>query len=117
MIEFAVLLHMRRNSEHRVLYEILCSEKNEIEEKRKRKMYNAMCGKNISGNLNAMFGTDISECDLNQDGPIFPIDEAIKKERRDFAYHSNYIDYIALLVFCLLFSLFNCCYWVYYLLF
>ena len=63
-------------------------------------------------------GANISENLLNLDQPIFPIvDEIIKKQRRDFIHISHKIDYIALLMFSLLFFIFNCVYWVYYLFF
>ena len=44
-------------------------------------------------------------------------DDAIKGERWKFIYQAHKIDYLALLVFGLLFFVFNGIYWVYYLLY
>ena len=106
MIEFAVLLNMRRICEHKVLFQIVSSEKDQSHQSNSRKLCNMNNGANISENL------------LNLDQPIFPIvDEIIQKQRRDFIHISHKIDYIALLMFSLLFFIFNCVYWVYYLFF
>ena len=101
MIEFAVLIHLRRNCEHKVLYESVSSEK----------LLKAH-SKNLSSLKN---GTTTAESLLNIDKPVFLLEEAINKERRAFIYESHKIDYNALIMFSLLFSIFNCVYWLYYL--
>ena len=94
MIEFAILLHLRRVSEEKVMREILSPE---------RPYPNLENDGNVSDGL---LGTKTSTP---------PVDNNIKKERRTFLSNSNKIDYIALFVFGLLFFIFNSIYWVYYL--
>ena len=101
MIEFAVLIHMRRSCEHKVLYENDSSEK-----------IHRTNSKNHSSLRN---GNMTADSLLNIEKPVFLLEEAINKERRAFIYASHKIDSNALIIFGLLFSVFNCVYWIYYL--
>ena len=103
MIEFAVLLHLRRNCEHKVLFEIVSSDKEEILATNSKQHSNLKNGSSPSENL------------LNIEKPVFMLEDTIKKQRRAFTYKSHKIDYIALLIFGLLFLIFNCFYWIFYL--
>ena len=60
---------------------------------------------------------DVSEGLIKTDKPVLVMnDDSIKKERRNFLYNAHKIDYVALIVFVLSFSIFNGIYWLYYLL-
>ena len=60
---------------------------------------------------------DVSEGLIKIDKPVLIMnDDSIKKERRMFLYNAHKIDYVALIVFVLSFSIFNGIYWLYYLL-
>ena len=105
MIEFAVLLHMRRNCEHKVLYEIVS----------KNNVYEEEFASNSKQHSNLKNGSSTAENLLNLEKPVFMLEDTIKKERRAFTYKSHKVDYIALLIFGLLFSIFNGFYWIFYL--
>ena len=95
MIEFAVLLHLRRTTEQKVMHEMVSS------------------GKSFSNNKSE---NNIAEELIKIDKPIFQVEDTIKKERRKFLSKSHKIDYAALIVFMLLFIVFNGIYWLYYML-
>ena len=92
---------MRRSCEHKVLYENDSSEK-----------IHRTNSKNHSTLRN---GNMTADSLLNIEKPVFLLEEAINKERRAFIYASHKIDSNALIIFGLLFSVFNCVYWIYYL--
>ena len=91
MIEFAALLHLRRNCEHKVLYEIVSSDKEEVLAANSKQHSNLKNGSSPSENL------------LNIEKPVFMLEDTIKKQRRAFTYKSHKIDNAALLIFGLLF--------------
>ena len=95
MIEFAVLLHLRRTTEQKVMHEMVST------------------GKSFSNNKSE---NNIAEELIKIDNPIFQAEDTIKKERRKFLSKSHKIDYVALIAFMLLFIIFNGIYWLYYLL-
>ena len=103
MIEFAILLYIRRKSEHKVMKEVTESESyfHQLQQFNRR----------IS---NWYETTKISEGVLKFDKPEFLLDDTIKRERRKFLCESNKIDFYALILFALMFILFNVCYWIYY---
>ena len=71
-------------------------------------------GKSFSNNKSE---NNISEELIKIDNPVvFQTEDTIKKERRKFLSKSHKIDYVALIVFMLLFFVFNGIYWLYYLL-
>ena len=92
---------MRRNCEHKVLYEDASSAK-----------ILRTNSKNVATIRN---GNVTTESLLNIEKPVYLLEEAINKERRAFIYESHKIDYNALIIFGLLFSVFNGVYWIYYL--
>ena len=92
---------MRRNCEHKVLYENASSAK-----------ILRTNSKNVATIRN---GNVTTESLLNIEKPVYLLEEAINKERRAFIYESHTIDYNALIIFGLLFSVFNGVYWIYYL--
>ena len=98
MIEFAILLHLRRTSEEKVL----------------NKFYKAT---ELFPNTTEAEGNNTSEDLLRNEKSAPLVNKSIKKEKRNFVYNSHRIDYIALVIFGLLFGAFNSIYWVYYLLF
>ena len=98
MIEFAILLHLRRNSEEKVL----------------SKFYKTTELFPVTAEAEA---NNTSEDALKNDKSVSLVNKSVKKEKRNFVYNSHKIDYIALVIFGLLFCAFNSIYWVYYLLF
>ena len=105
MIEFAILLHLKRASEHKVMYHIMSSEKNRSLKTNSTTLSYMKDGNNISESLSDL------------DKSVALMDKTLELERRTFLHNSHKIDYIALFVFVLMFSMFNCAYWAYYLLF
>ena len=114
MVEFAILLHLKRNREKSLLHRIGSSEKN------------PMFKSHTSEYLNVKDENNISESLLNLDKSyIYPtiyisnkhFDETIKNAKRTFLHNSHIIDYTMLFLFNLLFFMFNCFYWVYYIYF
>ena len=99
MIEFAILLHMKRTCEHRVLDEIVSSENTNL----------------FEPNCRDELGVKNSESLLHSDKKFVVLEAAIKKERTTYLYQSHKIDYIAFLIFGSSFLIFNFCYWNYYL--
>ena len=96
MIEFAILLHLRRTSDERVLNEFFALERPYL-------------NMEVDGNT--------SEDLLKNNEKSTPLaKKSIRKERSTFLYQSHKIDYIALVVFGILFCAFNVVYWCYYLL-
>ena len=99
MIEFAILLHMRRTSD----------EKEYIG-------YFSSLEKPFANNTE-MDGNNTSEDLLKNDMPTTIVKNPLKVKRSNIVYNSHKIDYIALVAFGLLFCAFNGVYWVYYLMF
>ena len=113
MIEFAILMYMRRKSEHKVLTQMASSERYLLNLK------TWQC-KISSWNEAMVSGTTIGNSALNLDKPDpekIDKDDNVTKEKWKFLCESNRIDYIALWIFALLFINFNVVYWVYYLAF
>ena len=108
MIEFAILMFMRRKSEHKVLTEMANTQKYECNLKNWQR--------NITTWNETLVVGKLTESVMNFDKPASPLDEIITKEKRKFLCESNRIDYIALCVFAFTFLNFNIVYWVYYLL-
>ena len=87
MIEFAVLLHLKRKLEEKLIYANATTDKNITEELiPKTEKHAAQVNKNLN------------------------------KRTPQFITISNKIDNIAIVVFMILFCTFNCVYWTYYLL-
>ena len=105
MTEFAVLLHLKRKSELKMMYEV-----------RKNAMLKSMVP---SKKFLTQWNDDkkISESLIKIDKPSELAEDTIKKERKLIRHNFDKIDYIALMIFGLLFSIFNGIYWLYYLIF
>ena len=99
MIEFAILLHLRRTSDERVFRE-----------------YFSSLDKPYTNNTE-MDGNNTSEDLLKNDVSKTIVKNPLKMERRNIVYNSHRIDYIAIVAFGVLFCTFNGIYWVYYLMF
>ena len=113
MIEFAILMYMRRKSEHKVLTQMASSERYMLNLKAWQRKISTWNEAMVSGTTlgNSVLDQDKSDPDK------LDKDDNVKKERWKFLCESNRIDYIALLIFAILFINFNVVYWVYYLVF
>ena len=113
MIEFAILMYMRRKSEHKVLTQMAQSERYLLNLKAWQRKISTWNEAMVSGTTlgNSVLDQDKSDPDK------LDKDDNVKKERWKFLCESNRIDYIALLIFAILFINFNVVYWVYYLVF
>ena len=106
MIEYAVLLHLKRNSEHK--------------DRQQSDQTNGATHSSVSKRL-----LNMNNDEDNKSYEDSNVQLSFIKIRNDSALHqkmvflnkSNRIDNIALLVFSLAFSLFNSIYWIYYLYF
>ena len=97
MLEFAILLHLRRSSEESVLNELFSLERTSYP------------NGEIDGNHHA---EDLLK---NNEKPAHAANKFIKQEKKNFLHNSHKIDYIAIFVFGISFCAFNSVYWVYYL--
>ena len=102
MIEFAILLHLRRTSDEKVFKEYFSS----LEKPYKNN--GELDGNNTSD--------DLLKHELHVD-PKPVVKNPMKWEKRNIVYNSHKIDYIAIVAFGVLFCAFNVIYWVYYLMF
>ena len=106
MIEYAVLLQLKRNSEHNV--------------RQQSDQTNGTARSPVSKRLLSMNndGDNKSYEDSNMELSFLKIrNNSALHQKMVFLNKSNRIDNIALIVFSLAFSLFNCIYWIYYLYF
>ena len=102
MIEFAILLHLRRTSDEKVFKEYFSS---------LEKPYT---------NNTEVDGNNTSDDLLKHELHVEPkpvVNNPMKWEKRNIVYNSHKIDYIAIVAFGVLFCAFNVIYWVYYLMF
>ena len=99
MIEFAIVLHLRRTSDEQ-----------------EYNGYFSSMEKPFSNNTE-MDGNNTSEDLLKNGMPTTLVKSPLKMKRRNVVYNSHKIDYMAIVAFGLLFCAFNGVYWVYYLLF
>ena len=104
MIEFAVLLHLKRRSETIVSQFAYKSSMKRRPPALKTILNSDGDAENVMDDL------------LNTATPSLENDESIKKERKLFLRKTKRIDYMTLFVSSMTFTLFNCIYWIYYLL-
>ena len=102
MIEFAILLHLRRVFEEKFINEICIIPPDTTYP-------------NMENDVTTSDGQLQPITDPIKPVPL--VEDTTKQDRRTFLYNSLKIDYVALFVFGLLFCTFNVVYWVYYLLF
>ena len=105
MLEFAVLLHLKRGSENKIsrLISSQTFKPHHNNESSTKKLVDA------SGKEKGI------EVLLDQGKPTNFADDAIKKERTVFLYRTKRIDYTSLIVSLVMFCVFNCTYWMYFL--
>ena len=113
MIEFAILMYMRRKSEHKVLTQMASSERYLLNLKAWQQQISSWNEAMVTENAarNSVLDKDIPNSDK------IDKNDNVQKEKWKFLCESNRIDYIALLIFAILFTNFNIVYWVYYLVF
>ena len=99
MIEFAILLHLWRTSDEQ-----------------EQNGYFSSLEKGFS-TITEMDTNTTSEDLLKNDMPTTLVKNPLEMKRRNVVYNLHKIDYIAIVVYGLLFFAFNGVYWVYYLLF
>ena len=106
MIEYAVLLHLKRSSEHKV--------------RKQSDQTNGTTNSSVSKrllNMNNDEDNKLSE-ESNLHVSFIKIkNDSAMHQKMVFLNKSNRIDNIALVFFNLAFSLFNCIYWIYYIYF
>ena len=112
MIEFAILMYMRRKSEHKVLTQMAQSERYLLNLKAWQQKISTWNEAMVSG---ASIGNSVMDDKTNPDKT--DKNDNVQKEKWKFLCESNRIDYIALMIFAILFINFNVVYWVYYLVF
>ena len=105
MMEFAVLLHMKRNVEIQLQYGVASGIKKQSHKNSTRSLTNFKEEANGKRYL------------LNSAKSNGLLDSVNIKEQRKFLKWAHQIDYSALLIFNILFFLFNCGYWIFYLAF
>ena len=107
MIEYAVLLHLKRNSEHK--------DRQQSDQTNGTARSPVVSKRLLSMNND---GDNKSYEDSNMELSFLKIrNNSALHQKMVFLNKSNRIDNIALIVFSLAFSLFNCIYWIYYLYF
>ena len=105
MMEFAVLLHMKRNVEIQLQNVVSSSIKKQSHKNSTRSLTNFK--EEANGNRYL----------LNSIKSNVLLDSVNIKEQRKFLKTAHQIDYSALFIFNILFLLFNCGYWIFYLVF
>ena len=98
MLEFAILLHVRRTSENKHLNRFYKSAE-------------------LVSNIAEAVANSASEDLLRIEKSAPLVNMSIRKKKRKFVHNSHRIDKVAFVIFGMLFCAFNSVYWVYYLLF